>query len=114
MPIQVNFDENYGTTEEGSVLRINVQPVIPFSLNDDWNLISRTIVPIVDQNDFESTYDWETEDWSVPLNLSVSQLMMLGDQAVQIGGGIRYWITAPENGPDDWGLRFNVKFLFPK
>ena len=84
MPIQVNFDENYGTTEEGSVLRINVQPVIPFSLNDDWNLISRTIVPIVDQNDFESTYDWETEDWSVPLNLSVSQLMMLGDQAVQM------------------------------
>ncbi len=26
----------------------NVQPVIPFSLNEDWNLVTRTIVPIVD------------------------------------------------------------------
>jgi len=29
-----------------------VQPVIPFSLNEDWNLISRTIIPLVDQQDF--------------------------------------------------------------
>jgi len=30
---------------------INVQPVVPVSLNEDWNLISRTIVPIVAQDD---------------------------------------------------------------
>ena len=28
-----------------------MQPVIPFSLNEDWNLISRTILPIACQND---------------------------------------------------------------
>ena len=37
--------------EQGSIVRINVQPVIPISLNDNWNVISRTIVPIIDQND---------------------------------------------------------------
>ena len=49
VPIQVNFDENIGPRDKGSVLRVNVQPVIPFSLNEKWNLISRTIVPVIDQ-----------------------------------------------------------------
>ena len=48
---QGNYDENFGPNDQGSILRINVQPVIPFSLNDDWNLISRTILPIIDQKD---------------------------------------------------------------
>jgi hypothetical protein len=51
VPIQINFDEGYGPDGKGSVWRTNIQPVIPFSLNDNLNLISRTILPIVDQND---------------------------------------------------------------
>jgi len=51
LPIQFNYDEDIGPLEEGSVLRINVQPVILISLNENWNLISRTIVPIIDQHD---------------------------------------------------------------
>ena len=54
VPIQANYDENLGLDDEGSILRINVQPVIPFSIGDDWNVISRTILPIIDQNDFPS------------------------------------------------------------
>jgi hypothetical protein len=47
-PIQTNFDFGMGT---GSGWRnaTNVQPVIPVALNKDWNLISRTIVPIIHQ-----------------------------------------------------------------
>ena len=52
VPFQMNYDDNFGVDDEGSVLRTNVQPVIPISLGQDWNLISRTILPIVDQNDF--------------------------------------------------------------
>ena len=51
VPIQINYDDNYGLNDKGSVWRTNVQPVIPISLNDDWNMISRTIVPIVKQSD---------------------------------------------------------------
>ena len=29
------------------------------------------------------------------------------------GGGVRYWLASPTGGPD-WGLRFNVSFLFPR
>jgi len=28
---------------------LNVQPVIPITLNKDWNLITRTIMPIINQ-----------------------------------------------------------------
>ena len=50
----MNYDENFGVDDDGSILRTNVQPVIPISINDDWNLISRTILPIVYQNDVPS------------------------------------------------------------
>jgi len=54
VPIQVNYDNNFGAGDDGRKLQINIQPVIPFELNDDWNLITRTIVPVVSQNDVPS------------------------------------------------------------
>ncbi len=225
VPIQVNYDENFGPNEEGSVWRINIQPVIPITLNAEWNLISRTILPIIDQSDIpvegsgesgigdilqsfffvpskptsggmiwgvgpvfliptasddalgakkwaigptavllkqagpwtygaltnhiesfagdddrayisasliqpflsfntrtkttiglstEATYDWNSEQWSVPISLTVSQMMKVGEQIFQIGGGVRYWADSPDNGPQDWGARINLTFLFPK
>lgn len=52
VPMQYNQDDYGGVNDGASVRRLNIQPVIPFSLNKDWNLISRTIVPLVDQRDF--------------------------------------------------------------
>lgn len=225
VPIQANYDENLGLDEEGSVWRINIQPVIPFSLGEDWNLISRTILPVIDQEDVpaagmdefglgdtvqslffspkeptsggwiwgfgpvfllptatderlgsekwgvgptavvlrqtgpwtvgglvnhiesfageggrddvsatfvqpfvsyvtrtkttialntESTYDWEREEWSVPLNFTVSQLLKIGPQILQVGGGARYWAHSPDGGPEDWGARIFLTLLFPQ
>jgi hypothetical protein len=51
VPLQYNYDEGYGPDDAGSVHRLNVQPVIPFSFGEDWNLVTRTIVPLIDQND---------------------------------------------------------------
>jgi len=51
VPFQLNWDQDIGPVDEGSRLTLNVQPVIPISISDDWNLISRTILPIVDQKD---------------------------------------------------------------
>lgn len=225
VPLQLNYDEGYGASGDGELWRLNVQPVIPFSAGDDWNVISRTILPLVEQDGFpgadysetglgdtlqslffspkaltengwtwgvgpalllptatddalgaeqwaagptavalrqsgswtygalanhiesfagdgdrsdvsatflqpfltyitstqttfaintESTYDWETEQWSVPLNLQASQLLKLGGQLVQVGGGVRYWLDSPRGGPDGWGLRMNVVLVFPR
>lgn len=62
----------------------------------------------------ESTYDWEGDAWSVPLNLTVAQLFKIGPQIMQFSVGARYWADAPEGGPQDWGFRAQLTFLFPK
>ncbi len=60
----------------------------------------------------ESTYDWRNEQWTVPINLMVAQLVKIGELPVQFQIGGRVYADAPDGGPD-WGLRFAVTFLFP-
>lgn len=50
VPIQANYDSNIGTDDNGSSWRINLQPVIPVSISENWNLISRTILPVITQD----------------------------------------------------------------
>jgi len=33
---------------------------------------------------------------------------------VSFSVGARYWAAAPDNGPDGWGIRAGITFLFPK
>jgi hypothetical protein len=224
LPLQYNYDQNIGPRKDGNKNYVNVQPVFPFSLNEDWNLISRTILPVVWQSDLfpgadsqsgigditqsfffspkkptaggwiwgagpviyaptatdallgankwglgptavflkqangwtvgallnhiwsvggsgrvdinntymqpfltyttkthtsftvnsESTYNWDTEKWSVPINLMVSQLVKVGQQRLQLQAGARYWADSPDSGPHGWGARLTATFLFPK
>ncbi len=62
----------------------------------------------------ESTYDWESRDWAIPINLTAAQLLRFGSQMVQIGGGVRYWVTAPDGGPEGWGFRLQFTLLYPR
>jgi len=48
VPFQNNFNFRVGP-EDRSVWVLNVQPVIPISLGAEWNLITRTIMPIINQ-----------------------------------------------------------------
>jgi hypothetical protein len=41
-------------------------------------------------------------------------VIKLGEQRVQLGGGVRYWADSPDSGPHGWGYRLLVTFLFPK
>lgn len=51
VPLQFNFDRGVGPSNDGRRFLLNIQPVVPFSLTPEWNLISRTIVPVIDQKD---------------------------------------------------------------
>jgi hypothetical protein len=225
VPLQLNYDQDIGPADDGDRWWLNVQPVIPFDLNDDWNLISRTILPLVHQSDIfpgagsqtgtgdivqslffspkaptssgwiwgagpvlllptgsndllttdkwgagptavvlkqsngwtrgmlanhiwsfagdddradvnatfmqpfltyttptrwtfglntETTYDWENEQWSVPVSVSASKLVRFGQQLVSLGGGVRYWVDSPDSSPEGFGLRFTMTLLFPR
>ncbi|SFV57398.1 Possible neuromedin U precursor [hydrothermal vent metagenome] len=49
LPMQFNYDRGFAGTSgnDSNKWTLNIQPVVPISISDDWNLISRTIVPIV-------------------------------------------------------------------
>jgi hypothetical protein len=231
LPLQLNYDQDIGPRDEGERWQLNVQPVIPVGLNEDWNVISRTILPLIwqddvtpgagrdagsgsdsgigdilqslffspkapteggwiwgagpvfllptgsedrltadqwglgptavalkqegpltygalanhiwsvagddDRNDIdatflqpflsyttpeavtytinsESTYDWESEEWSVPVNALVTKVVKFGGQLTSIGGGVRYWADSPESGPEGWALRLQLTLLYPR
>ena len=48
VPFQNNVNFGVGPKDDVQYI-LNIQPVIPFKLSEDWNLISRTIVPLIYQ-----------------------------------------------------------------
>lgn len=224
VPFQWNYDHGFGPSD-GDKVTLNIQPVIPIRLNEHWNLISRTIVPVVWQNDIagssgtqfglsdttqslflspkeptaagliwgvgpvlllptgtddllstrkwgggptavaltqhgpwtygalanhvwsfagdgnrsdvnstflqpflsyttkdawtftlnsETTYDWTSNDWTVPINAMVAKLVTIDKQPISFQAGVRYYAVSPDNGPEGFGARASVTFLFPK
>ena len=61
----------------------------------------------------ESTYDWEESQWTVPINLQLSQVLKIKGQPLSVGVAGREYAERPDGGPD-WGLRFILTLLFPK
>jgi len=55
LPLKLDYDRNIGPVGQGSKYQLTVQPVIPVSLGADWNLISRTLIPLFDQRDVSPT-----------------------------------------------------------
>jgi hypothetical protein len=51
VPIQNNTNFNVGLLDKTQNIT-NIQPVVPFSLNSEWNLITRTILPVIYQPPF--------------------------------------------------------------
>ena len=50
VPFQNNIGFNLGPHDRTQNV-LNIQPIIPFNLTDNWNLITRTIVPVIYQPD---------------------------------------------------------------
>ena len=48
VPLQSNF--NFGAGSKDKMIYIlNVQPVIPIKITEDWNMIARVVMPIINQ-----------------------------------------------------------------
>lgn len=63
--------------------------------------------------DSESSYDWNENEVTIPVNLSASKVYDFDGQKVALGASARYWVEHPIM-DDGWGLRFDVKFIIPK
>jgi hypothetical protein len=92
-----------GDNDRGDVSSTFVQPFV------SWTNTQHTTVGL----NAESSYNWQTRAWTIPVNMTVSHLYKFGDQRVQLAGGIRFYAAREDFGPD-WGLRFTTTFLFPR
>jgi hypothetical protein len=81
-----------------------LQPFLSYSTPTAWTFALNT----------ESTYDWEGEEWNVPVNAIVSKVTKVGSQLVSVGGGLRYWADSPDSGAEGLGVRLVFTLLFPK
>ena len=51
VPVDFTFDKNLGGNDQGERAVMTIKPVIPFSISENWNVISRTVLPIVSLDD---------------------------------------------------------------
>ena len=60
----------------------------------------------------ESTYNWLSHRWIIPINLLFSQVVTIAGQPISLQAGPRYYATTTDQG-GRWGVRFNITLLFP-
>jgi hypothetical protein len=91
-----------GESETPDVNSTFLQPFLNYTWPDTTGITLNT----------ESSYNWETDQWSVPINLTLSRIFRFGTQPVSFQIDGRYYALTPIDGPR-WGARFAVVFLFP-
>jgi hypothetical protein len=103
VPFQGNFDFNGGPNGNGRVWTTNIQPVIPITLNPDWNLIIRTILPVTYRDNYTDGQEFGLGDTTQSFFLSPSQPTAGG---IIWGLGPAFlWPTATDDslGTEKWG-----------
>lgn len=80
-----------------------VQPFLSYALGNGQTLTLNS----------ETTYDWNAEQATVPINAVYTKVFTLADQPMSLQAGGRVYVNRPQNGPD-WGLRAVLTLLFPK
>jgi hypothetical protein len=105
VPFQYNHDDNIGPPD-GSKDYLNIQPVIPLSLNTDWNLITRTIVPLVGLHDLPRHGDSESGLGDVLASQFFSPTKATSSGWIWGAGPVELLPTASDRdlGGGKWGL----------
>ena len=93
-----------GDSDRADVSATFFQPFFSYTTPTAWSFTLQA----------ESTYDWKSEEWNIPIGMFVSKVAKFGKQPVQFMVGPRYYAEHTENGPRGWGMRAGVVFMFPK
>jgi hypothetical protein len=65
------------------------------------------------QLESSSVFDWTSDQWLVPIELSIGKVTRLRDDMVNVAIGARYYVDPPDGAPE-WGIRLTVTYLFPR
>jgi len=103
VPFQNNTNFNVGRLDNDQNI-LNIQPVIPFKLNEDWNLVTRWILPVVYQ---PPLFQGDDTDFGLgdfnPSFFFVTQV----NPKLMIGAGPTFLLPTSTDrrlGPDKWGV----------
>jgi hypothetical protein len=106
LPFQNNTNFEFGPKEE-TFNRLNIQPVIPFSISEDWQVITRTILPIASQPQLLPGQSRETGLGDTTFTAFFSpKAPALSGKLIWGAGPIALIPTASDDrlGSDRWGL----------
>lgn len=76
VPFQNNINFGYGPDKDTQNV-LNIQPVIPISLSRDYNLITRTIFPVINQPPLGPGLGWEFGLGDIEMSLFVANAEMI-------------------------------------
>lgn len=104
VPLQYNINFDTGPLE-GTQHLLNIQPVYPINLNSEWNLITRTIVPVISQPAFAAGQDREFGIGDIQFSAFFSPKQAVGGWVW--GAGVIAQLDSATNdrlGQGAWGL----------
>jgi hypothetical protein len=104
VPFQSNWDFNIGLAD-GTRYTLNVQPVVPISISKDWNLIIRTILPVISQTDVFGNSGTQSGLGNTTQSFFLSPKEPWNGVVWGLGP-VGYYPTNTDSllGPDKWGL----------
>lgn len=110
LPFQNSTDFNFGPKDK-TLNTLNIQPVIPFQVSDNWNVITRTIIPVVSQPGILPGDDRETG-----LGDSTITAFLSPNNSGSLIWGVGPVALLPTNtddrlGADEWGAGPSVVLL---
>jgi hypothetical protein len=103
VPFQFNGAYGGGVDDDGQWYTLNIQPVIPIAIAPDWNLIVRTIVPVMGREDVSPL---DSSEWGFGNTLQSFFFTpsLPGGLIIGAGPAINYPTTTdPLFGPSEWG-----------
>ena len=105
LPLQWNTNFEVGPFDKPQHV-LNIQPVLPFSLNDDWNLVTRTILPVISQPAFSSAQSRETGIGDIQFSAFFSPKQPTAGGWIWGAGSVLQFDTASDDrlGQGAWGL----------
>ena len=114
LPLQNNSNFNVGPEEKTQNI-LNIQPVIPFNLNDNWNLITRTIIPVISQPGFAPGQDRKNGIGDIQFTAFVSPTEPSPGGWILGAGAVTQLDTATNDrlGAERWGLGPSAVVLRP-
>lgn len=91
------------TFDSDEINKSFVQPWVTYDVKNGWSISATS----------QSSYDWNSGEWTVPINVGIAKLFDVGKQPVQFQVGGAYRLAGPADAPL-WGLQSTLTFLFPK